>query len=611
VSAPQTPQTAQARLVRIAGALVEASPAREASLYELALVGDRGMVGEVIRIDGDTATLQVYEDTRGLALGEPVRLTRDTLTAQLGPGLIGAILDGTGRPLDRLGELAGDFLAPGVTATTLDGTKPWNFEPTLLPGARVTGGCVLGTVEERPGVLHRIMVPPGVGGVVARLDRGTFTVDEAIGALEDGTVLTLAHHWPVRVPRPFSCRLPGDRPFITGQRVFDFLFPVAEGGSAAAPGGFGTGKTVIEHSLAKFSDADVVVFVGCGERGNEMTEVLHEFPKLIDPRTGRSIMDRAVLIVNTSNMPVAAREASIVLGATIAEYFRDMGYRVAMMVDSISRWAEALREISARLQDMPGEEGFPPYLASRLGRFFERAGRVRALGSPDRDGALTIISAISPPGGDFSEPVTQAALRVTGALWALDPSLAHQRHFPAVDWGTSYSLYVEACSDWFAKQVAADWPELRRDLMSTLQREHELRDIAALVGLDALEPQDRLLMEIASIAREMLLRQNAFHLHDGSSTVEKTYALAVAIREAHRAGLHALEVGAVIERLPFEPLRAALVRLRESPNEVIPECADAARAAARALDASSTAARRTQPAAREPAGTTTPSGGVS
>jgi V/A-type H+-transporting ATPase subunit A len=589
-SAPQPGATGDARIVRIAGALVEARPSRDAFLYELSLVGERGMLGEVIRIDGDTATLQVYEDTRGLTLGEPVRLTRNTMSAQLGPGLIGAILDGTGRPLDRLGALTGDFLAPGVHATTLDATKRWAFEPALRAGDRVTGGSVLGAVEERPGMAHRILVPPLVSGVVARLEQGTFGIDDAIGRLEDGTPLTLAHVWPVRRPRPFSHRLGGDRPFITGQRVFDFLFPVAEGGSAAAPGGFGTGKTVIEHSLAKFSEADVVVFVGCGERGNEMTEVLHEFPKLVDPRTGRSIMDRAVLVVNTSNMPVAAREASIFFGATIAEYFRDMGHRVAMMVDSISRWAEALREISARLQDMPGEEGFPPYLASRLGQFFERAGRVRALGTPERDGALTIISAISPPGGDFSEPVTQAALRVTGALWALDASLAHQRHFPAVDWSTSYSLYGDACAHWFAEHVAPDWPDLRRELMALLQRERELRDVAALVGLDALEPRDRLLMEIAAIVREMLLRQNAFHPHDGSSVVTKTYELAAVIRDAHHAGLAALEAGSAIDRLPLEPLRRALNGLRESPIESLPASAADARATAAAIAAAGTGA---------------------
>jgi V/A-type H+-transporting ATPase subunit A len=366
--------------------------------------------------------------------------------------------------------------------------------------------------------------------------------------------------------RPAARRLPGDRPFVTAQRIFDILFPVAEGGSAAVPGGFGTGKTVVEHSLAKFAEADVFVFVGCGERGNEMTEVLQEFPKLIDPRTGHSIMDRAVLVVNTSNMPVAAREASIYLGVTIAEYFRDMGYRVAVMVDSISRWAEALREISARLQEMPGEEGFPPYLASRLGHFFERAGRVQALGTPSREGAVTIIAAISPPGGDFSEPVTQAALRVTGAVWALDPSLAHQRHFPAVDWGTSYSLYAETCGRWFAQHVAADWQSLRRDLLSLLQREAELRDIASIVGPDSLDDRDRLVMDVARIAREVVLRQNAFHPHDGACPPHKTYRLAAAVRSLHEVGLAAIARGEAMDRIDLEPFRRALAALRDGAD---------------------------------------------
>jgi V/A-type H+-transporting ATPase subunit A len=570
----------EARIVRIAGVLVEARPARGAFLYELALIGTRRLLGEVIRLDGDTATFQAYEDTRGLALGEPVSLTRKTLTARLGPGLIGSILDGTGRPLDRLAAAAGDFLSPGLRAETLDAARQWRFTPALAAGDRAIAGDTLGTVEERPGILHRILVPSGVDGDIAELHGGDFTIVDRIGALRDGTPLTLAQEWPVRIPRPFAGRLPGDRPFLTGQRVFDFFFPVAEGASAAAPGGFGTGKTVIEHSLAKFSDADVVIFVGCGERGNEMTEVLEEFPKLVDPRTGRSIMDRAVLVVNTSNMPVAAREASIYLGVTIAEYYRDMGYRVAMMVDSISRWAEALREISARLQEMPGEEGFPPYLATRLGHFFERAGRVRALGTPGREGAVTIISAISPPGGDFSEPVTQAALRVTGALWALDPGLAHQRHFPAVDWGTSYSLYAEACAPWFASQVGKDWPELRRELMALLQRESELRDIASLVGPDALETRDRLLMEIAAIVREVLLRQNAYHPYDGASPVRKTYELAASMLVLYRRSLAAIDGGATIAQLRLEPARRALARLRDAAPGEFEESARDARAAA-------------------------------
>ena len=552
------------RIVKVVGSIAEASPASSAFLYELALVGDRGMLGEIIRLDGATVTIQVYEDTTGLAVGEPVRLTSKTLTAHLGPGLMGALLDGIGRPLEQLANSSGDFLAPGLQAATLDESRRWSFEPLVRAGDELSGGSVIGTVEERPGMVHHVLLPPDTSGRVARIDRGAFTVGEPVGALDDGTPLLLAQHWPVRLARPIANRLGCGRPFVTGQRVFDFLFPVAEGGSAVVPGGFGTGKTVIEQSLAKFSDADVVIFVGCGERGNEMTDLLTEFPKLIDPRTGRSIMDRAVLIVNTSNMPVAAREASIYLGATIAEYYRDMGYRVAMMVDSISRWAEALREVSARLQEMPGEEGFPPYLASRFGQFVERAGRTRALGTPERDGAFTIIAAISPPGGDFSEPVTQAAQRVTGALWALDSSLAHQRHFPAVDWTTSYSLYAESCGQWFAENVSPDWPALRRDVLNLLGTERQLRDVAALVGAEALEPRDRLVMQVAAVAREVLLRQNVFHPNDASSSPRKTFAMAHAISLLHAACLRTLDAGAPVDAFSLDELRRALDALRES-----------------------------------------------
>ncbi|MEQ1690319.1 MAG: V-type ATP synthase subunit A, partial [Gemmatimonas sp.] len=401
-----------AHIARAAGSLVEASP-MHAALFELAFVGERRLLGEVVRQRGDVTTLQVYEDTTGLAIGEPVEPANVSLTAQLGPGLLGAVLDGVGRPLARVAEATGDFIAPGARADMLDHTRVWHFAATRLAGDVVQAGDVLGTVAEGA-MEHRILVPPGVSGVVATLSSGDFTVVAEIGTLVDGTPLRLAHAWAVRTPRPVIERLPSSRPFVTGQRVFDLFFPVAEGGSAAVPGGFGTGKTIIEQSLAKYADADVVVYVGCGERGNEMTDVLTEFPELIDPRTGQHVMDRAVLVVNTSNMPVAAREASIYLGVTIAEYFRDQGQRVALMIDSTSRWAEALREMGARQQEMPGEEGYPTYLASRLGQFFERAGCARVLGMPEREGAVTILAAISPPSGDFSEPVTQAALRVTG-----------------------------------------------------------------------------------------------------------------------------------------------------------------------------------------------------
>jgi V/A-type H+-transporting ATPase subunit A len=553
-----------ARLVRISGALAEAEPLAEASLYELALVGERGLLGEVIRLAGARATIQVYEETSGLAVGEPVALTGRSLTVQLGPGLLGGVLDGVGRPLARVAASSGDFIQPGTSALTLDPDARWAFTPLITAGTAVRGGDVLGTVPERGGFLHRILVPPGVQGTIAALPAGQVTVHDPIGRLQDGTDLTLAHVWPVRQARPIAQRLPLGAPLITGQRVFDFLFPVAEGGSVAVPGGFGTGKTVIEQSLAKYAAADVMVYVGCGERGNEMAEVLEEFPRLTDPRTGRPVMDRTVLIVNTSNMPVAAREASVYIGVTIAEYYRDMGYRVALMADSLSRWGEALREIGARLQEMPGEEGYPTYLGNRLGKFYERAGRVRATGAPERQGAVTVISAISPPGGDFSEPVTQAALRVVGALWALDAALAHQRQFPAVDWETSYSLYTEATALWFAEQVAPDWSALRRATLELLQRDRELREIAELVGPEALLDADRLLLEVARIIREAVLGQSAVDPNDAVSPPEKTHQLAALALAIHDAGRRALESGRPYEQLDLAGPRRLLAALRRT-----------------------------------------------
>jgi V/A-type H+-transporting ATPase subunit A len=424
---------------------------------------------------------------------------------------------------------------------------------------------VLGTVEERPGLQHRILLPPGAAGVVATIGEGEFGVHDHIGRLEDGRPLRLAHAWPVRRPRPVAERLPDDRPFVTGQRVFDFLFPVAGGGAVVVPGGFGTGKTVIEQSLAKYADADIVVYIGCGERGNEMAELLHEFPRLTDLRTGRSIMDRTVMVVNTSNMPVAAREASVYLGITIAEYYRDMGYRVALLADSLSRWAEALREISARLSEMPGEEGYPTYLGTRLGQFFERAGRVRAAGRPERTGALTVVAAISPPGGDLSEPVTQATLRVAGALWALDPALAQQRQFPAVDWGTSYSLQAERVAPWFVREGGAGWVELRRDMLELLQRGRELKDIAGLVGPEALQDADRLTLESARNIQELVLGQSAYDPNDAASPVEKTFRLASLALGLHRRGLAAVAGGTRFDQLELGGARRAMAAFRAAP----------------------------------------------
>ncbi len=554
------------RIVRVSGALAEAVGLAQASLYELVHVGSKGLLGEIIRLDGDRGTIQVYEDTTGLRVGEAVRPAGSALTVSLGPGLLGSVLDGIGRPLSLVAELSGDFIQPGITADTLDPVRRWTFQPIRAAGDEVAGGDVLGTVAERPGIMHHVLVPPGVGGRLARLDAGEFTVTEPIGELDDHTPLHLAQRWPVRQPRPSVERLAPERPFVTGQRVFDFLFPVSEGGSVAVPGGFGTGKTVIEQSLAKYAEADIVVYIGCGERGNEIAELLTEFPSLVDPRTGRSIMDRSVLVVNTSNMPVAARESSVYLGITIAEYYRDMGYRVAVMADSLSRWGEALREIAARLQEMPGEEGYPTYLGNRLGKFYERAGRVRALGRPERIGVLTLISAISPPGGDFSEPVTQASLRVAGALWALDPTLAHQRQFPAVDWETSYSLHAEGTAAWFAEHGGPEWPALRRETLELMQRERELRDIAGLIGPEALQDKDRLLLEAARLVRETVLGQSAFDPNDALSPVAKTYQLALLARATYQTGLAALDRGATFDRLDLAPARRALAALRWAPS---------------------------------------------
>jgi V/A-type H+/Na+-transporting ATPase subunit A len=559
-----------ARVVRAAGALVEAAPMPGAALYEIVRVGHRRLLGEVIRVHGETATIQVFEDTTGLALEEPVEATGAPLMAELGPGLLGSVVDGTGRPLSRLAEQEGNFLSSGTVAPTLDRARRWAFVPTARPGDTVHPGDQLGTVEEREGIVHRILVPPGVSGVLAALTAGEYPVDAAIGTLEDGTVLSMLQRWPVRLPRPVARWMPADRPFVTGQRVFDFLFPVAEGGSVAVPGGFGTGKTVIEQSLAKHSEADIVVYVGCGERGNEMADVLEEFPSLEDPRTGRSLMDRTVLVVNTSNMPVAAREASVYLGLTVAEYYRDMGYRVALMADSLSRWAEALREIGSLLREMPGEEGYPTSLGNRLGKLFERAGRAEVLGAGGREGAVTFISALSPPGGDFSEPVTQAALRVAGALWALDAALAHQRQFPAVDWETSYSLQAADVMPWFEDHGGADWAAMRRETFALLQRDRELREVAGLVGPDALEDQDRLILETARLLREFLIGQSAYDPADASSPVTKTWALADAILRFHRAGGATLTGGGTMAQVDVAGIRRALSALRATPGGTAP-----------------------------------------
>lgn len=572
------------RVRRVAGAMVEVQP-MQVGLFELALVGRAKLLGEVVRQIGDVATLQVYEDTSGLAVGEPVEALGAALEAELGPGLLGSVLDGIGRPLERLAEATGDFIGTGARLATLDRERRWPFIPTRAVGDIVAPGDVLGTVAEGATFPHNILVPPGVRGTLARIERGDVSMRDAIATLDDGTPLYLFHRWPVRRARPVVRRLAADRPFVTGQRVFDLFFPVAEGGSVALPGGFGTGKTMLEQSLARHAEADVVVYVGCGERGNEMTDVLTEFPELTDPRTGRPLMERSVLVVNTSNMPVAAREASIYLGVTIAEYFRDQGRRVALMVDSSSRWAEALRELAARLQEMPGEEGYPTSLASRFGAFLERAGRAECLGSPPRDGAITIIAAISPPGGDFSEPVTQAALRVTSALWALDPALASQRHYPAVDWDVSFSLDAERVAPWFAETAGARWLPARTALLRLLERERALRDVATLVGPEALEDADRLTMAVAALVRELVLRQSALNPNDASCPPGKALALADAALTMSEAGEAALASGMAYALIDLAPLTHAIAALRDAPPGDIAQHVERVNEAARHLAA--------------------------
>ncbi|MGZ5249997.1 MAG: V-type ATP synthase subunit A [Caldimonas sp.] len=566
------------RITRVVGALAEACGMRDARLNELVRVGAAELQGEVLRISGDQATLQVFEDTGGLALGEPVRRTGGPLFAELGPGLLGTVFDGIGRPLARLADATGDFMAAGVQLPTLDRSCRYEFRPSVSVGTEVGPGDTLGQVDER-GLVHNVLVPPGRRGRLRAIRAGAWLVDEAFAELDDGSELTLLQRWPVRRPRPVAARLPYCRPFITGQRIFDFLFPVAEGGVVAMPGGFGTGKTVIEQSLAKYADADIVVYVGCGERGNEMADVLADFAKLVDPRRGKPALDRTVLVVNTSNMPVAAREASIYFGLTIAEYYRDMGYRVAVMADSLSRWAEALREIGSRLQQMPGEEGYPTYLASRVASLHERAGRVRCSGQPERNGAVTLIGAVSPPGGDFSEPVTQACMRVAGALWALDAELAHQRQFPAVDWHASYSLYVGAVEGWFAEATDARWPALRARMLTLLQRDAELREVAAIVGPEAMEDADRVTLAGAAAVRELVLGQSAFDAEDAFSLPAKTFALAEASLALVDRASTALARGASYSELDLMPAQSAIAALRSAPALEQPRCAaDVARA---------------------------------
>jgi V/A-type H+/Na+-transporting ATPase subunit A len=534
-------------LYRIAGPVVVAKDLA-ARMYDVVRVGHERLMGEVIQIDGDKVIIQVYEDTTGIRPGEPVTNTGKPLSVALGPGLLTSIYDGIQRPLPILEEQMGSFIERGVDANGIPFDKKWSFEATASVGQEVNGGDVLGTVEETEGFTHRIMVPPNLSGKLVSLKSGTYTVDEVIGTLSDGSELKLMHYWPVRSPRKLRKKLAPTKPLITGQRIFDTLFPLAKGGVAAIPGPFGAGKTVSQQQLAKWSDADLVVYIGCGERGNEMTEVLTEFPHMKDPKTGKPLMNRTVLIANTSNMPVAAREASIYTGITIAEYYRDMGYDIALMADSTSRWAEAMREISSRLEEMPGEEGYPAYLSTRLAEFYERAGIGIPLGV-DKEGSITVIGAVSPPGGDFSEPVTQNTLRVVKTFWALDAKLAQRRHFPSVNWLTSYSLYHESLEGWYNKNVAAEWGATIKRFMVILQEEEKLMEIVQLVGSDALPERQQLTLEVARLIREFVLQQNAFHEVDTYCDLQKSYKLMQLVLKFGDLAQDVLENGVKVKRI--------------------------------------------------------------
>ena len=560
----------QGTIIKVSGPLIVAGGMADVQMYDVVRVSDKHLIGEVIELRGDRASIQVYEETGGIGPGEPVVSTGAPLSVELAPGLIESIYDGIQRPLDVVRRQAGDRIARGIMVDALDHEKLWEFVPVAKVGDELTGGDVLGTVQETEAVLHKIMVPPGVSGKLTWLHAGQANIVQPIARLEqDGKTIELPmlQRWPVRRGRPYAEKIAPTEPMITGQRVIDTLFPVAKGGVAAVPGPFGSGKTVVQHQLAKWADADIIVYVGCGERGNEMTDVLMEFPELKDPRTGLSLMKRTVLIANTSDMPVAAREASIYTGITIAEYFRDMGYKVAIMADSTSRWAEALREMSGRLEEMPGEEGYPAYLSSRLAAFYERAGYVRALGSEGRTGAVSAIGAVSPPGGDISEPVSQATLRIVKVYWGLSSKLAYARHFPAIDWLQSYSNYLDRLESWYNENVSPEWSSLVQQTMNLLQKENELEEIVRLVGIDALSFRDRMTLEATRSIREDYLHQNAFHEVDTYTSPRKQYLMLKAILLNYEKSLDALNAGASFSRLIQLPVRERIGRLKYVPED--------------------------------------------
>ena len=557
-------------IIRVAGPLVVASECAGAKMYDMVRIGNLGLIGEIIELKEDRAYIQVYEDTTGVGPGEPVELTGRPLSVELGPGLLGSIYDGIQRPLDGIRAKTGDFVARGVELPSLDRAKAWAFKPVRKAGDEVTEGDVLGEIQETPLTLHRILVPEGCAGKVAEIRAGTFGVADVVARIATpggAKEIPLFQTWSIRRQRPVADRLMPDEPLVTGQRVIDMLFPLAKGGTACVPGPFGSGKTVVQHQLAKWSDAQIIVFVACGERGNEVADLLLSFPELKDPRTGRPLLERTVIIANTSNMPVAAREASIYTGMTIAEYFRDMGYSVALMADSSSRWAEALREISGRMEEMPGEEGYPAYLASRIAEFYERAGRVVCLGRDRRAGALSVIGAVSPPGGDLSDPVVQATLKVVKVFWALDDHLANARHFPAINWLLSYSLYTDAVRKYLAAEVAADFTDLSREAMHLLELESELLEISRLVGVESLSSKDRLILESARSIREDFLHQNAFHPQDTYTSLRKQYLMLRAILQFHRAAVKAVEDGVELDRIIRLPEREGIAKMKFLPED--------------------------------------------
>ncbi len=559
----------QGEISKISGPVVQASGLSGTKMYDVVNVGDLGLIGEVIRLESDVATIQVYEDTEGLRVGEKVVSTMDPLMVELGPGLLASIYDGTQRPLPEILEKFGAFISKGVVVNPLNREKKWKFKPLVKQGQEVAAGDVIGTVDETKNIVHKIMVPPGKYGSVIKVSpAGEFTVDQTVAVISDGISeleIKMMQTWPARIGRPYSKKLDPEVPLMTGQRVFDTFFPIPKGGTAIIPGGFGTGKTVTEQTLARWADADIIVYVGCGERGNEMCEVLTEFPTLIDPKTGTPLLDRTVLIANTSNMPVAAREASIYTGVTIAEYYRDMGYDVAMMADSTSRWGEALREVSGRLEEMPGEEGYPAYLATRLAGFYERAGRTVCHGSDARVGSVTVIGAVSPPGGDFSEPMTQHSLRISGAFWALDTDLAHRRHFPAINWIKSYTLFMDQVQGWFNDHTAPDFGETRDKAMYLLQRETELQEIVQLVGPDALPESERVILEATRMLREDYLQQFAFDEIDAFCPTDKQYWMLKAIIAFYNEAAEAVNRGVTLMQIMQLPAKNQIARMKSLP----------------------------------------------